>query len=163
MKLRLNIITRGIVYLMALAVISVCGILLPELAREEAVANPNVSPAYPYLIAAWIFSLPIFVALYQTHKLLSYLDNNTAFSFQSIKALQTIKTCATIFSILIVLGAAAVIFIARDANPTEDVTPVITFGILFTFTSSVIATFTAVLQKLLQQAIDMKLENDLTV
>jgi hypothetical protein len=36
-------------------------------------------------------------------------------------------------------------------------------GFVLAFTSSIIATSTAVLQKLLQNAIDLKTENDLTV
>ena len=40
---------------------------------------------------------------------------------------------------------------------------VVMLGLLSILASSVIATFAAVLQKLLQEAIDIKLENDLTV
>ncbi len=156
-------IARGIVYLMGLAVIAVCVILLPELAREEAVANPHAGPAYPFLIGAWILSLPIFTALYQTLKLIGYIDSDTAFGERSVKALQTIRICAVVFSVLIAVAGTAVITIARMTDPTEDVTPVVTIGFIFIFSSIVVATFAAVLARLLQQAIHMKSENDLTV
>ncbi len=156
-------ITRIIIGLMALAVFSVCAILLPELAREEAVGKINPPVVMPYLIAAWVVAAPIFYALYQTLRLLSFIDQNTAFSEQSVQVLQRIKFSAILFTTLIVLGAITIIVVARMVNPTEDVTPVVTLGLVFTFVSSVIATFVAVLQRLLKDAITMKSENELTV
>lgn len=60
MKQGVTIITRGVIYLMGIAILSVCAILLPELAREEAVGKVNPPSAYPFLLAAWVLSLPIF-------------------------------------------------------------------------------------------------------
>ena len=148
---------------MGLAVFSVITILLPEIAREEAAGKVNPPTSHPFLYVIGLMSIPIFVALYQTLKLLKYIDENKAFSQQSVTALRNIKYCAITFSILFALGAISVIVIARLADPTEEVAPIVTLGFLFTFTSSIIATFTAVLQKLLQNAIDMKSENELTV
>jgi hypothetical protein len=158
-----TIIPKGIIYLMGIAIVGICGILLPELAREEAVGKAHPPAAYPFLIGAWIISLPIFFALYQTLKLLNSIDKNTAFSKVSIKALQNIKICAAIFSAFIIVGAVTVIITARLADPREDVTPIIMLGFICTFTTSIIATFVAVLQKLLEDAITIKKENDLTV
>lgn len=163
MKKSLTIGIRGIVYLMALAVITVCAILLPELAREEAVGKANPPTALPFLIGAWVLSIPIFIALYQTLKLVSLIGENKAFSNQSVRALQTIKYCSMAFGILIVIGATTVIILTRSADPTEDVTPIFTLGFIFTFVSSVVATFLAVLRKILMDAIKIKSENDLTV
>lgn len=156
-------ITRGIIFLMAVSVLSVCGILLPELSREEAISNPNAGPAYPFLIGAWILSLPIFIALYECFKLTNYIEKNNAFSNLSVNALQKIKVCAILFSILIAFTAITMVIIARIAYPEEDAPPILMFGFIFTFTSSVIATFVAVLQRLLKEAIHMKEENDLIV
>lgn len=163
MKKSLTIVTKGIVYLMGTAVIMVCAILLPELAREEAVGKVNPPTAFPFLIGAWVLSIPIFIALYQTLKLVSLIDENKTFSIQSVKALQTIKYCSMAFGILIVAGVTVVIILARSINPTEDVTPIFTLGFIFTFASSLVATFFAVLERLLMDAIIIKSENDLTV
>lgn len=163
MKRGLTIITRGIMYLMGIAVISICAILLPELAREEAVGKINPPNALPYLIAAWVLSVPIFIALYQTLKLLSYIDSNKAFSHRSVKLLQNIKLCAVVFSIMIVVGAITVIVEARIEGPREDVTHIVALGFIFSFASSIVATFAAVMQRLLQDAIRIKSENDLIV
>lgn len=163
MKQGTTIMTRGIIYLMGIAVLAVCGILLPELAREEAAANPGVGPAYPFLIGAWVLSIPIFVALYQALRILGYIDGNNAFSNRSVKALKNIKICAIVFSVMIIIAATSVIIIGKSIDPTEDLAPVASIGFIITFVSVVVATFVAVLQRLLQDAIHMKSENDLTV
>ena len=163
MKQGLTSITRGIIYLMGFALITVCAILLPELAREESVGRVTPPSPYPFLIGAWILSTPIFVALHQTLKLLSHVDGNKAFSNHSVKTLQNIKFCSIVFSAMIIVGVVTVVLVTRSVNPTEDVTPIVTLGFVFTFVSSAAATFIAVLQKLLKVAIDIKSENDLTV
>ncbi len=163
MKKNITIISRGAVLLMGTAVVVVCGVLFPELGREEAIANPKAGPLIPYFIGLWILSIPIFIGLYQTWRLLDYIDKNNAFSAKSIKALQIIKMCAITFAILIILSAVAVVVAARATNPTEDVAPVGPIGFVFVSVSVIIATFVAVLQRVLKNGIDIKSENDLTV
>jgi hypothetical protein len=51
----------------------------------------------------------------------------------------------------------------RHIGPTEDSPPFGILGFTLTFAASVIATLAAVLQQLLQSAIAIKSENDLTV
>lgn len=162
-KSALIIFTRGLIYLMGIAVLSVCGILLPELAREEAVGKVNPPSSIPFLIGAWILSVPVFIGLHQALKILSFIDNNRAFSELSVKSLSNIKICSVIFSLLIVLSAVMVIITAKIADPTEDVTHVVTIGFVFAFASSIVATFAAVMQRLLKEAVNMKSENDLIV
>ena len=103
-------------------------------------------------------SIPFFVALYQAFKLLIYIDRNKAFSELSVRALKVIKSCAITISAFIVAG---IIFVAIFIE--GDRAGVIVLGLICTFASSVIATFAAVLQKLLKDALDIKSENDLTV
>lgn len=163
MKNNLITITKGSVYLIGIAVITVCAILLPELAREEAVGKVNPPSSYPFLIGAWILSLPIFIALHQTLKLINYVKQNKAFSNKSVKALKYIKYSTLVFSFLIVSAVIAVIVLTRGANPPEDITPVITIGFIFTFVSSLITTFVAILERLLKDAINIKSKNDLII
>ncbi len=156
--------SRLVVYLMALGAVAVCVIMLPELAREAIVEDPGSRVgAYLFLAGAYALFVPFFIALSQLLKLLRYIDASQAFSQLSVDALQSIKNCANVFSFMIVLGVTAAIMVARIADPTEDITPLVALGGILTFTSSVIATLAAVLQRLLQDAIDMKTENDLTV
>jgi hypothetical protein len=163
MKSNVTTMARMLVFLMGLAVIVVCAILLPELAREEAVGKINPTPAYPFLIGAWVLSAPIFAALHQTLKLLGYLENKTAFATYSVTALKNIKYSSITFSALVVIGTLLTIIWGKSIDPTEDVTPILSLGFIFAFISGIIATFVAVLQHLLHQAIEIQSENDLTI
>ena len=164
MKHGSTIFARGVLYFAGFAALAVCTILLPELAREEALGKPtNTLLTNLFLVGAYILALPFFIALYQTHKLLNFIDQNKAFSNRSVQALQKIKICAIVFSILIVVAAITGISLARSADPTEDITFMITLGFLFTLVSSVVAVFVAVLQKLVTDAVALKSENDLIV
>lgn len=101
-----------------------------------------------------------FVVLVQAYKLLAYIDRHQSFSELSVRALRYIKYCAYSMSILIVMG---IIISVALFYGNEDITGIIMLALIYIFTSSVIATFAAVLQRLLQATIDIKTENDLTV
>lgn len=152
--------TRGVIYLSVIAVIAICTIMLPELAREEAAGKVNPPSAYPFLIGAWLMSIPVFIAQYQLLKILKYIDENKAFSKLSVVALRKIKYSAVAFSVMIIMMVISVVLSTRGSNPPEDITPVFTIGFVFVSASVVIATFVAILQKLLREAINIKSEND---
>ena len=116
--------------------------------------------ADPFLVYGYLASIPFFVALYQAFKLLGYIGQNKVFSVSSVKALRTIKYCAITQSILIVTtGLYVRIFHAQDDDPAGF----LAICILTTFISIVIATAAAVFERLLQNAVSIKSENDLTV
>jgi hypothetical protein len=112
----------------------------------------------PFLAYAYIASLPFFAALYQAFKLLGYIDKNQVFSPIAVRALRTIKYCAIALIAFVVGGEIFIWF-----SPSDDRAGGVFMGILFTFASAVIATAAAVFEKLLQNAVDIKSENDLTV
>jgi len=114
---------------------------------------------YPILIGVYATAITFFFALYQALKLLSYIDKNKAFSELSVNALKYIKYCAITISI-IYAGLIPLLFPIADA---DDAPGIVGFPVIIIFASFVIAVFAAVLQRLLQDAIDIKLENDLTV
>jgi hypothetical protein len=118
-------------------------------------------PGYftPMQISVSISTLPVFFALYQTLKLLNYIDKNKAFSDLSVKALKYIKYCAIAFSALYAIGMPYIYYVAEE----EDAPGLILFGLMFIFISVVAATFATVLQRILQDALNLKSENDLTV
>lgn len=164
MKKTSTTFARGIVYLMGFAALAVCLILLPELAREEAVANPTANhQTVPFFIMAYILTIPFFVALHQVLQLLKFLDQGRAFSEHSVRALKNIKNCAIVFSGMVAAVIVGLMVWVRSMDLEEDITGLITISFIFIFASSIIATFAAVLQRLLRDAIAMKSENDLTV
>ena len=113
----------------------------------------------PFLVLVYIGSIPFFVALYQAIKVLGYAGQNKIFSQAAVKALQTIKYCALAIIGFIVIEE--IIIILNHGN--DDVAGGVFMGILFTFISIVIATAAAMFERILQNAVDIKSENDLTV
>lgn len=123
-------------------------------------ANPDYDQVlYPIIIGIYISTIPFFIALYQAFKLLSYIDKNQAFSDLSVKALKKIKFCALIISGLYVVILLFVFGLAQ----IDDAPGLVLVGMVPIFASLVIAVFAAVLQRLLQDAIEIKKENDLIV
>lgn len=123
-------------------------------------ANPDYDQVlYPIIIGTYISTIPFFIALYQAFKLLSYIDKNQAFSDLSVKALKKIKFCALIISGLYVVILPFVFGLAQ----IDDAPGLVLVGMVPIFASLVIAVFAAVLQRLLQDAIEIKKENDLIV
>jgi len=149
-----------VVILIGIAALAVCIFWVPGAASRDAAAHPETAYLqYPFVVCAYILAAPFFFALYQALKLLSYIDRNEAFSEISVKALKNIKYSALAIAVLMVAGIIA----ATAMFYGEDMAGVIAMGLLVTFASGVVATFAAVLQKLLQNAIDIKSENELTV
>lgn len=164
MKQGLVIFAKGVIFLVGIGALSVCVILLPELTREEAVGKPfNPYVTYGGFGVVYILTIPFFIALYQTFKFLNLIEKGRVFSKKGIEILSNIKSCAIIFSILIVLATIAGITISKSIDPSEDVTFMVPIGITFLIVSAVIAVFVAVLQKLLDQAVELKSENDLII
>lgn len=145
---------RGIVLLMGLTVLTLCIFALPVGRGDEGDGRYG-----PIFWGMYVTTVPFFIALYQTLKLLDYIDKNQAFSRLSIKALRYIKYCALVVSTMYVAGMPYIYLVAQS----DDAPGVVLIGLVFTFASMAIAVFAAVLQKLLQNAIDIKSENDLTV
>ena len=113
----------------------------------------------PFLALVYIGSIPFFVALYQAFKVLGYAGQNKIFSQAAVKALRTIKYCA-----LAIIGFVVVeeIFIMLN-HGSDDAAGGVFMGVLITFGSIVIATAAAMFDRILQNAVDIKSENDLTV
>lgn len=130
---------------------------------EGRAANLDLISIYadPFIMYLYIASIPFFMALQQTFKLLSYVDKNKIFSSASVKAVGNIKYCAMALMGFIAAAVSYVFVISKTT--TDDGAGAIAIGVITIFASSVIATAAAVFQKLLQNAVDLKSENDLTV
>ena len=123
-------------------------------------ANPEYAHIlYPIVIGFYLSVIPYLSALYQSFRLLNYIDKNEAFSLLSVKALKFIKYCGLTFSGLYVIVLPFVYVVAE----LDDAPGLIIIGMVPIFGGLVIAVFAAVLQRLLQEAIYIKSENELTV
>ena len=141
--------------------IGVLALLLWEPNLEGRNVNATLFEIYfkdPFLAYAYIGSIPFFVALYQAFKLLGYIRRNEIFSQRSVRALRTIKYCA-----LAIIGFVAVSVIFMIGGDRDDRPGGTFMRILITFPSIVVAIAAAVFERILQNAVDIKSENDLTV
>ena len=113
----------------------------------------------PFLALVYVGSIPFFVALFQAFRVLGYAGQDKIFSPAAVTALRTIKYCA-----LTTIGFVAVeevIIMLTHGN--DDAAGGVFIGVLITLGSIVIAAAAAMFERVLQNAVDLKSENDLTV
>jgi hypothetical protein len=115
----------------------------------------------PFLALVYVGSIPFFIALYQAFKVLGFARQNKVFSPEAVKALRTIKYCA-----LAIIGFVVVeeifLMLMNDRDSDNPGAPIF-MGVLIAFPSIVVATAAAMFERILQNAVDLKSENDLTV
>jgi hypothetical protein len=156
-----------ILFLQAVVVLIGIGVLVfmlwePHMEGRNVNATPyEVYFNDPFLAYAYIASVAFFTGLYQVFKLLGYIGQNSVFSQSSVTALQIIKYCALAI-IAFILGAEAYFFISQ-AGKGEDIAGGVALGMLMIFIAVIIATAATLFEKILQNAVDMKSENDLTI
>ncbi|GGM41170.1 membrane protein [Paraliobacillus quinghaiensis] len=151
------------IFLIGIPVLGLCVLLLPKIAMEAIEqAQDGAMLAYVVfglLIIMYGSAIPFYVALYQGLLLLSYIDKNQAFSELSVNALRKIKNSAKLIFGLYVVALPLIFIIAE----WDDAPGLVLLGMVIAGSSLIVAVFVAVLQRLLQQAIKIKSENDLTV
>lgn len=113
----------------------------------------------PVLLGMVLSLLPFLMGLMEAFKLLNYIGNNLAFSEISVKALKKIKMFALVISGLYAVGMPYIFYVAEK----DDAPGVVLLGLILVFVPLVVAVFAAILQELLQNASEIKSENDLTV
>lgn len=141
--------------------VGVIALMLSEPHFEGRNAHATIFEIYfkdPFLAYAYLASTPFFVALYQTLKLLRLAGNNQVFSPDAVRALRTVKYCA-----ILTIGFVAVSVLFMPFADPDDRPPGVMMRIFFAFCSIVVATAAATFERVLQNAVDIKSENDLTV
>jgi hypothetical protein len=151
---------RGVIILMGAVALAVCIFALPSI-KEGANAEFPGATNWLYVLIGGLYAsaVPFFVALYQSFKLLNFIDKNTAFSQASVSALKNIKYCGIAVSICYLAGVPYLFHVAE----VDDAPGLGLMALAFVCVPLVITMFAAVLEKLLQNAINIKSENDLTV
>ncbi len=111
----------------------------------------------PFLAYIYFASIAFFVALYQAFQVLGYAGRNSVFSPAAVRAVRTIKFCALALVGFVAIGELFILW--QD----DDGAGAVTMGIVIMFSSSVIAATAAMCERILQAAVDLKTEQDLTV
>jgi len=116
--------------------------------------------SYILLIGTCTAAIPCFIALYQSYKLLGYIDTDRTFSELSLKALKIIKYSALVEFFICALGGLPFFYVLAKK---EDAPGLVIIGMAIAGIAFIISVFASVLSRLLQEAIAMKSENDLTI
>jgi hypothetical protein len=159
MKKGYTIFLQGVIVLIGIGAVA---LLLWEPRIEGRNAHATNFEIYfkdPFLALVYIGSIPFFAALYQAFKVLGYAGHNKIFSQAAVKALRTIKYCALAIIGFVVLEEIIILLNHGNDDPAGGVF----MGVLITFGSIVVATAAAMFERILQNAVDIKSENDLTV
>jgi hypothetical protein len=150
---------RAVILLVGLGVLA--GLLwMPQVEGRN--ANADQLTIYfrdPFLAYVYVGSLPFFFGLHQGFKLLGYAGEGQAISPVAVEALRNIKYCALAVAAFIVGGEAYIILLAVS----DDKAGGVAMGVFAGFPCLVTATAAAVLERVLQNAVDLKSEHDLTV
>jgi len=159
MKSTSTIFLQAVIVLIGLGAAAML-ILIPP--TEGRAANLDLFSIYsdPFILYGYAASIAFFIALYKAFRLLGYIGQNRVFSSDSVGALKSIKYCAIVLSILI---AAAGLYVMLSHHEDDDPAGFLAMCIVTTFVSIVVATAAAIFEKILQNALDMKSENDLTI
>ncbi|KNE19162.1 DUF2975 domain-containing protein [Virgibacillus pantothenticus] len=146
---------KAAIFAIGIVVLGLCIFALPSLAKSSAEMFPEFAYLrYPVLLGLYLTAVPFFYALYQAMKLLHFIDNRMAFSDLAVYTLVRIKYCASMISILYVIGM--IFLLTQNAlHPSIAI-----MGLVILFSSIVIMLFSAVLQSLFKNALIMRLENE---
>ncbi len=159
MKRSATIFLQAVIVLFGVAVLA---LLLWEPQIEGVNAHATNFEIYfkdPFLALVYAGSIPFFIALYQAFKVLGYVRQNKVFSPEAVKALRTIKYCAIAIIGFVVVEEIFIMLNHGDDDPAGGVF----MGILITFGSIVVAAAATMFERILQNAVEIKSENDLTV
>lgn len=156
MKQSSTIFLQGVIVLIGIASLA---IMIRFPLTEGRATNLDLFSIYsdPFILYIYAASIPFFIALYKAFKLLGYIGQNKAFSLNSVRTLRSIKYCAIVLSILIVMTG---VYIRIFHNKDDDPAGFLAMCIVTTFASLVVATAVAVFEKILQNGVDIKSENE---
>lgn len=156
MKKGSTVFLRLVILLIAAGVLAVCFFVLPNLINSELTGDFDYGPIF---LGLYIPAVPFFIALYHAAKLLSYIDQNKVFSTLAVTSLRIIKVSAFTISGLFAAGMPYIFYVADS----DDAPGLLAVGLVIIFASFVVGTFGGVMQKLIQNGVELKSENDLTV
>ena len=157
MKRSITVFLQTVIVLVGIGALA---FLLWEPHVEGVNAHATVFQMYFNLLIAYAYvaSIPFFVALCQAFKVLGWIGRNEIFTQRSVRALRTIKYCA-----LAIIGFVAVSVIFMIGGDREDRPGGTFMRLLIAFPSLVVASAAAMGERIFQNAVDLKSENDLTI
>ncbi len=113
---------------------------------EGRAANLDLFSIYfdPFILYVYITSIVFFIGMYKAFKLFGYIRQNKHFSQNSVEALKSIKYCAIVLSLLIVMAG---VYIKIFHNKEDDPAGFLAICALATFVSILFAIVAAIFEK----------------
>ncbi len=144
----------SVLFLQAVTVligIGAVAFLLWEPTAEGRNVNATLFEIYfkdPFLVYAYIASIPFFIALVQAFKLLGYVGSDTVFSSSAMKAVRTIRYCAVAIIGFVVPG----LFFIRFFSGSDDSAGGVAMGVFIIFGSLIVSAVSSTLERILRSA-----------
>lgn len=104
-------------------------------------------------------TIPYYMALVQGSKLLKLIDENKAFSIDSVEILKKIRNYAYVICALFIVNLPFIFILAEY----DDAPGMILVGLFLVFVIFSVSVFANVLMKLFKNAFEMKTDNELTI
>ncbi|MEG0076334.1 DUF2975 domain-containing protein [Anaerorhabdus sp.] len=160
MKNMNTIFLRACIVIVAIVVMLMSIFFIPPFANKVGEIYPIIANLrFMVILIPYATLIPFYFALYKFMVLLNLIDQGNAFSVESVKILNIIKKCAILITILY-LFILPLVYIVADI---EDAPGLLLILGCFSMVPFVIGIFAGVLEKLLDQAVQIKAENDLVV
>lgn len=149
---------RLVISLMAIAALGICGLGVPRMVADEVSRHPNgVGVPYAIMVCAYILCIPFFTALYQGFRVLNLIDRDKTFSPATAVSLRRIRFCALVIGASFFAGIVSLRILS--AGTGEDAAGPTAIAILIMFFCLIVTAVSAVLEKQVQKAIDLKSES----
>ena len=158
MKWGATVFLRGVLVLIGLGALA---FLLIEPRFEGRNAHATFFAIYfqdAFLAYMFVAAIPFFMGLYHAFRVLGFAGRNQEFTPSAVRSVRTVKYCA-IALIVFVMGGEIIIV----SNESDDHAGGVMMGMFIMFASFVVASAMAVLERALQNAVNLKSENYLTV
>lgn len=149
------IFLKVIIFLVGIAVLTLCIYWMPVLTIRDVKAHPGGDYSlYPLLVCAYGICITFSFTLFHVYKLLTFIERNNAFSESSLKSLKVIKKCAftaIFFIVLMIISLKVISSISGD-----DSAGPISVSLMSILATSIIIAVVDVFQKPLKSFLDKK-------
>lgn len=160
MKKASTIFLRLAIIAITVGVTALCVFLLPQVWIHAPEEYSNYAYAVQGVVAAMYVSvIPYFIGIYKAWRLLSLIDNGKPFSQASARTIKSIAILAAVIT-GIYIASIPFFFIWGDM---DDAPGLIVIGAVLVGLPATVAVFAGLLQRLVSEASEIKLENELTV
>lgn len=151
---------RAGVSAISLGVLALCIFLLPLMWVHAYDEYPHDGFAVRVVVLAmYATAIPFYIGIYKGWRTLDIIDKGKAFSKQAVKTLRDIALCAAVISLIYII-ALPFFYVWADK---QDAPGLMIISLFLVGMPMIVSVATALLWRLLSEAVTIKSENDLTV